>query len=724
MNFNLLLEELLLELSGTEIYKKYYSKIPYDTFVDIVMSDPKSNIDGDGSLRSLGKYSKLLLSFYQKGSLQIEDLEKAKEYLGYVYQHNVALDINKLKGLGDLYKVVQKYIVEDTLDLKEILNALVIGEDYKLLNDGEDWTFYQPLTQKGASYLGYSTEWCTTWGEYCLNKKNRDRTNYFNQYGSKGPLFIMINKNNPTDKYQFHFESAQYMDKDDRRINIPAFWYGKEEIKNYFFPSLVRETNQEEIKSEVKRLSILPDEDGMIILRKSIGVVNNELVDAILTDDEDRFEDLIDGEERDGSVYINRGRFIIQVDKLKGDAEDVDRCIDQYRMEGNNGYEWVYNDNQGRYEDDSSYKEDIEVVFKKYYEDNVDLVKQEFIITSYDQFKDQYFDNYVSEENIKDVFVDDITELSYQSYQIENDREADEIEKYLSFGNRSDELNFSIVFFVQFLIKNNINRIGYDSVAGEGLSLQDVTDMYISNYKLTTEIEEPVYNYDLTFPKYGDNNYVSKKTDEYFDRLIDNPEINSRCIELRKQLNYTIDKFFKNGYGLDRFENDHVKVVIRSTNINCEFGTIFIDYYNKDNDQNFYNKSIRVENLPKYLTNYELSLKENKKIKLVVTEDQLSKLKNTIKEKDVDERSRSFAFTRKKRKFSQPERMSNPLRYKESDRVEEYRPLTDKQVKSIEDLNKDAKFLTCRNCRKKFTQTTYKNKKSLPICPYCGTHNK
>ena len=54
---------------------------------------------------------------------------------------------------------------------------------------------------------------------------------------------------------------------------------------------------------------------------------------------------------------------------------------------------------------------------------------------------------------------------------------------------------------------------------------------------------------------------------------------------------------------------------------------------------------------------------------------------------------------------------------------EEYKPLTDKQIKSIEDLNKDAKFLTCKNCRKKFTQTTHKGKKSLPICPTCGTHN-
>ena len=94
------------------------------------------------------------------------------------------------------------------------------------------------------------------------------------------------------------------------------------------------------------------------------------------------------------------------------------------------------------------------------------------------------------------------------------------------------------------------------------------------------------------------------------------------------------------------------------------------------------------------------------------------------KEEDIDERSRSFAFTRRKRKFSKPERMSNPLRYKPEARLEEEKPLTDKQIKSIEDLNKDAKFLTCKNCRKKFTQTTHKGKKSLPVCPFCGTHNK
>ena len=48
-----------------------------------------------------------------------------------------------------------------------------------------------------------------------------------------------------------------------------------------------------------------------------------------------------------------------------------------------------------------------------------------------------------------------------------------------------------------------------------------MTDSYISHYRLTTEIEEPIYNYEMTLPKYGDNNYITKRTDEYFNKLID-----------------------------------------------------------------------------------------------------------------------------------------------------------------------------------------------------------
>ncbi|NCV71658.1 MAG: 2-oxoglutarate dehydrogenase E1 component, partial [Betaproteobacteria bacterium] len=50
---------------------------------------------------------------------------------------------------------------------------------------------------------------------------------------------------------------------------------------------------------------------------------------------------------------------------------------------------------------------------------------------SYDQFKTDFFDNYAEDENLKDYFVDDVTDLSHASYESENDKEADSMEKYL-----------------------------------------------------------------------------------------------------------------------------------------------------------------------------------------------------------------------------------------------------------------------------------------------------
>ena len=605
---DVLMEELLLELSGQEIHQKYYSKIPYETFINIVISDPRSNVDGVGNLLNLGKYSKLLLSLYQKGTLQIEDLVKAKEYLGYVYLHNIPVEVGKIRQLGDLYNIVKQYIIEDTLDFKLILDSLVLGTDYKLLHTGKDWTFYQPLTEKGSSYLGVNTEWCTTWGQYCLNKKHRDRGNYFQSHNIKGPLFIMINKTNPLDKYQFHFETNQYMDKNDKRINTTEFWFGKDEIKHYFFPSLVRETSEQEVKSEIARISILPDEDGMEVIKKSIGTINNPLVVAILNLDNDALEDLINDETRNGSVDVYRGRLVIQVDDINiGEAAGVNDSINQYRSEAGNGWEWVHNDLENKYYEQEEYSSDIEGIFTDYYNENKDEISSELGILNIEQFNRDYSTDYVSNEELKDYFVDDVTDLSYRSYEEENDREADEIEKYLSFGSGDDEFSFSVVHLVRFLIKKEIKYIGDDE-----WTLQDVLDGYISQYNITTEIDEPVYNFEIKYPKYGDNNYITRETKKYFEKIISDPNRSRRCIELRKKLNNIVDKFFNGGYGTDRFENEHVIVRIKSMSIDCDNESINIDYENKDNKQNFYNKSVKIDNLVSYLTNHQLNLNENK----------------------------------------------------------------------------------------------------------------
>ena len=54
--------------------------------------------------------------------------------------------------------------------------------------------------------LGSGTEWCTA----------HSGATYFEQYIDEGPLYIF--DNGKGEKYQFHFESEQFMDKNDNSV--------------------------------------------------------------------------------------------------------------------------------------------------------------------------------------------------------------------------------------------------------------------------------------------------------------------------------------------------------------------------------------------------------------------------------------------------------------------------------------------------------------------------
>ena len=57
--------------------------------------------------------------------------------------------------------------------------------------------------------LGSGTDWCTATGK---------TDSMFHHYIEQGPLFIFIDNSNPKNKYQVHFESEQYMDRNDNPI--------------------------------------------------------------------------------------------------------------------------------------------------------------------------------------------------------------------------------------------------------------------------------------------------------------------------------------------------------------------------------------------------------------------------------------------------------------------------------------------------------------------------
>jgi len=70
-----------------------------------------------------------------------------------------------------------------------------------------------PEDQTAACYYGQGTRWCTA---------ATKGTNYFNQYSRQGKLYILLptHPNDEGEKYQLHFETDQYMDKEDDPVDI------------------------------------------------------------------------------------------------------------------------------------------------------------------------------------------------------------------------------------------------------------------------------------------------------------------------------------------------------------------------------------------------------------------------------------------------------------------------------------------------------------------------
>jgi hypothetical protein len=600
MKFGLIIEDLLTELSGTEIYNKYYTKIPYDDFKLIVNSDPQTDISSDGTVTRMGKYSKLLLSMFQKGGLKLEDLEKAEEYLGYVYSHRVPIEVNKINELGDLYNSIKDYIAKDTKSLSEILKVLSENE-YKILHNGEEWYVFQPLTEKAACYLGVNTEWCTTWGPYSLNKKNKDRGNLYQRYAKDGPLYIMIEKSNPDYKFQFHFESKQFMDKDDKRINTSEFLTNKTELLNFFFPSFIREVSNEEIQLELKRIDVLPDEYGTTLIKKSIGQIDNPLINAILNEDEVALEQLFVSDDLNGSIEVSGGRLVIPVSDLKDDTQTLYDVISYYEYESENGWQFVYDDMRDRGIDEYE-EENLLKFFTDYYESNKDELKNTLAIRDFSQFNQMFFDNYKSNNDIQEDFWTDIADQSYENYETANESELNSFKNLIEF-EYGYEILISVVSVVRFLIKKNITKIG-DEV---GVTLWDFMDGYISANDLPTEYER-IYDFSVNYPKYGENNSLTKRTNDLFDGYMEDNDSTQHCVKLRQTLNDVMSKFFKNS---TKFENEHIMVRLKSTEIDCVNGTIKVEYTNKDTGETYggwgnKSDSVKVENLASLVTNYKL----------------------------------------------------------------------------------------------------------------------
>lgn len=198
-----------------DIHARYYADISDRDFRTIVQADPTWN---KGKPDKMGRYGKWLLGLYKKGSLKLEDLYKVTEDLKYFVKYYNKIedkDINHYADINQLYDVVKpfKQAQEDGQELAtsksdEVRKAK--ADCRKIFENGE-WLILVPLTKEAAIYYGKNTRWCTA---------ATNGNNMFAHYNAKGPLYVNIDKRSNR-KYQFHFETSQFMDEEDRPIATP-----------------------------------------------------------------------------------------------------------------------------------------------------------------------------------------------------------------------------------------------------------------------------------------------------------------------------------------------------------------------------------------------------------------------------------------------------------------------------------------------------------------------
>tara|TARA_Y100000114_G_C11658640_1_gene277884 strand:- start:73 stop:765 length:693 start_codon:yes stop_codon:yes gene_type:complete len=156
-----------------------------------------------------------------KPIIKKEDISKYKKHLETFKRNKREYplkDINMVKdqnALDDFIKKSREIQAREEEDISQ-QKGVSKAEKYTKLKLGEVdgyEIFKFPKGSKelyGASCeLGSGTDWCTATG-------NTD--SFFQDYISKGDIYIITSKSNPKEKYQFHYETDSFMDSDDLAI--------------------------------------------------------------------------------------------------------------------------------------------------------------------------------------------------------------------------------------------------------------------------------------------------------------------------------------------------------------------------------------------------------------------------------------------------------------------------------------------------------------------------
>lgn len=293
MKFTSLLKSIIVEQSRFEVLmnaltksgkdkegNKLRPKLSKKEFVDLVLADPTTrlnNVDIEtatpeelGKIKA-GSYVPWIVKHYllpktetNPGDYTYEkDVKRAKDvFMEDLYKVTDDLkkfdrfkgrlpkemrDINKLTP-DQLYDAVKDFDLTLATTTKAERKSAPVHPGAKLVYDGENWRVVEiedkgAVGKEAACFYGgnnQETRWCTS----------APGASWFDRYIKDGPLYVVFNPNDtdvspmtglPKVRYQFHFPSNQFMDKDDRQQDLIQLLNGPmSELKSFFKPEFAK----------------------------------------------------------------------------------------------------------------------------------------------------------------------------------------------------------------------------------------------------------------------------------------------------------------------------------------------------------------------------------------------------------------------------------------------------------------------------------------------------
>ena len=218
---SILYEDILNEATSDEIWEKYYNSIPKDIFEKLIQLDPTYKPN------KMGKYGKWIINMYNKGYNTDSDLKQIShnlqiynKYINKIQQK----DINKISSLEELSNIVSQFEGNENLATSKSDEVRRAKQGSEKVFEDSKWIVIHPFTKDASIYYGKHTRWCTS-SKYDTSERNYGK-DYFDDYNSRGKLFININKET-NKKYQFFIgddgEDYEFKNEIDIEIDYPIY---------------------------------------------------------------------------------------------------------------------------------------------------------------------------------------------------------------------------------------------------------------------------------------------------------------------------------------------------------------------------------------------------------------------------------------------------------------------------------------------------------------------